>query len=122
MSANLDNGVMLGALGSTYNRSATVVKPPTGMIIAAIQCIGPQVFTTLTAENPDKFYNIAHAANDNPNSISPAANATQTVDEGSGGTIFNPNEVPAGVTLYGRWTAVANTNTTLGGYICYFGY
>ncbi len=116
MSANIDNGVLIGALGSTYSRTATTIKPPTGMIIAAITFLSDNELTTLTAENPDKFFNLAHAANDNPNS-----DGTTTVDEGIGGTTAANVTYPAGITIYGRWTTVVPT--AIGqGIICYFGY
>ena len=116
MSANLDNGVMLGALGSTYSRTATTIKPPTGMVIAAIQFLDENLPTVLTAENPDKFFNIGHAANDNPNS-----DGTTTVDEGIGGTNAAGVEYKGGITIYGRWT-VFTPQASGPGTICYFGY
>ena len=116
MSANLDNGVMLGALGSTYSRTATTIKPPTGMVIAAIQFLGDNTPTVLTAENPDKFFNIGHAANDDPNSDS-----TTTVDEGIGGTNAAGVEYKGGITIYGRWT-VFTPQASGQGVVCYFGY
>ena len=114
MSANLDNGVMLGALGSAHSRTSTPIVPPTGMIIAAIQCLSLVTFTTLTAEEPTRFINQATAAN--------SLNAGyETVDGGSGGQTF-VGAVAAGVTIYGRWTKVQATDVGETGFICYFGY
>ena len=116
MSANLDNGVMLGALGSAHSRTSTPIVPPTGMIIAAIQVLAASgvTFTTLTAEEPTRFINQATAAN--------SLNAgSETVDGGSGGQTF-VGLVAAGVTLYGRWTKVQATGVGETGFICYFGY
>tara|TARA_R100000541_G_C1862908_1_gene79537 strand:+ start:11 stop:355 length:345 start_codon:yes stop_codon:yes gene_type:complete len=114
MSANLDNGVMLGALGSTYSRTATTIKPPTGMVIAAIQFLDDNTPTTLTAENPDKFFNLAHAANS-------LTGGSETVDEGSGGTTAATVTYKGGITIYGRWTVLV-PQASGQGVICYFGY
>ena len=119
MSANLDNGVMLGALGSAHSRTSTPIVPPTGMIIAAIQVLAASgvTFTSLVAEEPTRFINQAEAAN----SHSVDGAAAQTVDEGSGGQTF-VGVVAAGVTIYGRWTKVQATDVGETGFICYFGY
>ena len=114
MSANIDSGVILGALGSAYSRTATTIVPPTGMVIAAITFIDNNELTTLTAENPDKFFNLATAANDK-------TAGQETVDEGSGGTTAANVTYPAGITIYGRWTAVVPQGSGQG-IICYFGY
>ena len=114
MSANIDSGVILGALGSTYSRTATTIVPPTGMVIAAITFLSDNTLTTLTAENPDKFFNLAHAANS-------LGGGSETVDEGSGGTTASGVDYPAGITIYGRWTAVVPQGSGQG-VICYFGY
>ena len=125
MSANLDNGVMLGALGSAYVNTDGEVSPPTGMIIAAIQFIsgsastGGTGITALKAAEPTRFFNTVEAAN----SHTLDGAAAQTVDEGSGGdTLPNNVKYPAGITIYGRWSAVTFSGDTTGGAICYFGY
>jgi len=117
MSANLDNGVMLGALGSAHSRTSTPIVPPTGMIIAAIQVLTTTTFTSLVAQEPTRFINQVEAANNH--TVDGAA--AQTVDEGSGGQTF-VGATPAGVTLYGRWTKVQSTSVAGSGFICYFGY
>jgi len=117
MAANIDHGVILGALGSVHTDGTGAVVPPTGMIIAAIQFISKNTPQTLVAENPDKFFNMAHAANDNPN-----GDGTTTVDEGTGGVQMANCEFPAGMTIYGRWTSASFLADSTGGVICYFGY
>mgnify|MGYP003155326210 CR=1 FL=1 len=112
--ANIDSGVILGALGSAYSRTATTIVPPTGMVIAAITFLDDNLPTTLTAENPDKFFNLAHAANS-------LGAGSETVDEGSGGTTASGITYPGGITIYGRWTAVV-PQASGQGIICYFGY
>ena len=115
MSANIDNGVMLGALGSSYTRTGTTLVPPKGMIIAAIQPLSAMAFSTLTAENPEKFFNTSSTIANNLGS------GNETVDEGSGGTSIAGAEIPAGMVIYGRWTAVVSA-TSGSGFIAYFGY
>ena len=115
MAANLDNGVILGALGSAHTDNTASIVPPTGMIIAAIQFISKNTPTALVAENPAKFFNTAEAAND-------LAAASETVDEGSGGIQLSGCEFPAGMTIYGRWTTATFAADSTGGVICYFGY
>ena len=122
MAANLDNGVILGALGSSFSNSADVIYPPTNMVIVSIQFLGVNGVTTLVAENADKFFNTAEAAN---SLNDPGAVGGVTVDEGGGGdtlataAIFQP-----GTVIYGRWTSAQFNNHTDGssGVICYFGY
>ena len=115
MAANLDNGVILGALGSLHTDGTGAVKPPKGMVIAAIQFLSKNIPTALVAENADKFFSTAHAAN----SLSAGS---ETVDEGSGGIAISGCEFPAGMTIYGRWTTATFAGDDDGGVICYFGY
>jgi len=115
MAANIDHGVILGALGSVHTDTAGAVVPPTGMVIAAIQFITKNQPTQLVAENPDKTFNTEHAANS-------LGAGSETVDEGSGGVALSGCEFPAGMTIYGRWTSFTPEGDTDGGVICYFGY
>ena len=112
MAANIDNGVIIGALGSAHTDGTAAIVPPTGMIIAAIQFISKNIPTDLVAEDEDRFISIDHAANS-------LGAGSETVDEGSGGIAISGCEFPAGMTIYGRWTAV---NLNGGRAICYFGY
>jgi len=115
MAANIDHGVLLGALGSVHTDTAAAVVPPTGMVIAAIQFITENTPTALVAENPDKFFNTVTAANDK-------TAGQETVDEGSGGVSLSGCTFPAGMTIYGRWTSFTPSGDSSGGVICYFGY
>ena len=115
MAANIDHGVILGALGSAHTDTTGAVVPPTGMVIAAIQFISKNTPTALVAENPDKTFNTAHAANS-------LGAGSETVDEGSGGIALSNCEFPAGMTIYGRWTSATFAADSTGGVICYFGY
>ena len=113
--ANIDNGVVLGQLGSAHTDGTGRIQPPSGMVIAAIQFISKNTPTTLVSENPDKFFNTAHAANS-------LSTDSETVDEGSGGIALSGCEFPAGMTIYGRWTQATFAADSTGGVICYFGY
>ena len=114
MSANIDSGVILGALGSAHSRTSTPIVPPTGMVVVAIQCLSAVTFTTLTAEEPTRFINKDTAANSK-------TAGQETTDEGSGGQTF-VGLVDSGTTFYGRWTKVEATGVSGSGFICYFGY
>ena len=115
MAANLDNGVILGALGSAHTDDTGPIVPPKGMIIAAIQFITKNTPTLLVAENRDKTFNTEHLANS-------LGAGSETVDEGSGGLQMSGCQFPAGMTIYGRWTTARFSADSTGGVICYFGY
>ena len=117
MSANLDNGVMLGALGSVFTDTDTAIAPPTGMVIVAIQMITNNNIHTLVAEEPTRFFNTAEAANG-------VGAGNETVDVGSGGqkVASAAHRFPAGMTIYGRWVSAKFQADSDGGVICYFGY
>ena len=131
MAANLDNGVILGALGSAFTNTTGAITPPPGMVIATIQCIGITTFTTLIAEDANKTFNTAVAAHQDNDGSAVAGYEAQ--DHGDGGIKLVPTGTdatgfPAGFTIYGRWTSVSiasqasSTSTGSGGIIVYFGY
>ena len=129
MAANLDNGVILGALGSAFTNTTGAITPPPGMVIATVQCIGVTRFTTLIAEDPNKTFNTALPAHQDNDGSAVAGYEAQ--DHGDGGiklvasNVSNPTIFPAGMTLYGRWTSVSITSQASnpsGGIIVYFGY
>ena len=121
MAANIDHGVLLGALGSVHTDTAAAVVPPTGMVIAAIQFITENTPTALVAENPNKFFNTGGSANSNEIAHNLTA-GQETVDEGSGGVSLSGCTFPAGMTIYGRWTSFTPSGDSSGGVISYFGY
>ena len=133
MAANLDNGVILGALGSAFTNTTGAITPPPGMVIATIQCIGVTKFKTLIAEDPNKTFNTALPAHQDNDGSAVAGYEAQ--DHGDGGIklvafgLSAPTEFPAGMTIYGRWTSVkidsqASAGSSGGsqGIIVYFGY
>ncbi len=121
MAANIDHGVILGALGSAHTDTDTAILPPTGMVIAAIQFISKNVPTELIAENPNKTFNTGGTANSSQTAHN-LGSGSITVDEGSGGVDMSNCEFPAGMTIYGRWTSAKFAADSTGGVICYFGY
>ena len=134
MAANLDNGVILGALGSAFTNTTGAITPPPGMVIATVQCIGATKFTTLIAEDPNKTFNTALASHQDNDSGAVAGYEAQ--DHGDGGiklvasNVSDPTEFPAGMTIYGRWTSVSiesqassqSNGVGSAGIIVYFGY
>ena len=124
MAANLDNGVILGALGSVVNldSTTTLMTPPPGMIIATIQFIGVAKINTLTAEDPNKTFNTVIASHQATTSGSPTVGYNDQ-DHGTAGSILTPDTplFPAGMVIYGRWTSAKFTDNRIG-VILYFGY
>ena len=122
MSANLDNGVMLGALGSSARITGGSLAPPKGMVIAAIQFCGKSTVEALVSENNDKFINSGTAAN-NLGAGNEVGAGDPTATEGSGGEALGTGQIfTAGMTIYGRWTSVTVSDPLSGPVIAYFGY
>ena len=122
MSANLDNGVMLGALGSSARITGGALAPPTGMVIAAIQFCGKATIEALVSEDNDKFINSGTAAN-NLGAGNETGASSETATEGSGGEALGTSQVfIAGMTIYGRWTSITVSDPVNGPVIAYFGY
>ena len=115
--ANIDNGVMLGALGSVFVDTDASIVPPTGMVIVAIQMISKNTIVRLVAEEPTRFFNTVTAAH-NAGTIT----EDETTDLGTGGGTVSGCVFPAGMTIYGRWTRADFAADSTGGVICYFGY
>ena len=113
------NNVAFGQLGSAYcNTQAGVIKPPTGMVIVAIQFLVDTKLSELVSAEPDNIANVAVAAHN-------LSGGSETAVEGSGGlAIPNTAVFPKGLTIYGRWTSIsqADANNTAGGYLVYFGH
>lgn len=113
------NNVAFGQLGSAYcNTETGSIKPPTGMVIVAVQFLVDTKLDTLTSAEPDNIMSVAHAAHGQ-------SATTPTADEGSGGLAIPATAVfPKGVTIYGRWTEISqdDATNTAGGYIVYFGH
>ena len=115
--ANIDNGVILGALGSVFVDTDASIVPPVGMVIVAIQMLSDNNIHTLIAQEPTRFFNTAESANG-------VSAGNETVDVGSGGQTVasGGHRFPAGMTIYGRWVSAKFEADSVGGVICYFGY
>ena len=118
--ANIDNGVMLGALGSIHTDGTGQVRPPLNMVIVAIQFITKNTPTALVAQEPTRFIGtgstVAHTG------VEVDGTDVQTTDVGLGGVSISGCNFPAGMTIYGRWTAATFSGDSDGGVICYLGY
>ena len=120
--ANIDNGVMLGALGSSARITGGSLAPPAGMVIAAIQFCGTATLSALVAEDNNKFINHEFPANDLGAGNETGA-SSETATEGSGGEALGTvQSFTAGMTIYGRWTSLTVTDPVDGPVIAYFGY
>tara|TARA_R100001082_G_scaffold90719_1_gene57308 strand:- start:2494 stop:2868 length:375 start_codon:yes stop_codon:yes gene_type:complete len=113
-----------GQLGSGFLDGATLgnsLTPPTGKVIVAISFLATTQLDVLTPAT-DGLNNGASTASD-PGDLS---FGITTPDDGHGANseaISTAQKFPAGMTIYGRWTAVSmQTADADGGMICYFGY
>lgn len=97
----------LGQAGSIVVNGDITVKPPAGKSIVAITFITAHAVGALLAEDPDKFANTAVAAHN-------LTGGSETSLEGSAGVAF-PTDVamPAGITIYGRWTSFTGVASAL---------
>jgi hypothetical protein len=99
-----------GQLGSGFSDVASVVTPPAGKVIVAIQFLEDTVLSTLVAatDTPDTAYFSHTAAGGNNGGGAAQSDAA---------TIF-----PKGVIIYGRWDSFTPPVSATGGVIFYFGY
>ncbi len=91
-------------LGSMFGTSSAAIIPPTGCVFVAITACSATTFDStggLIAENANQWANTAEAAGN-------LTATEETVNEGSGGVqVTNSNlSVPAGTTIYGRYTEI----------------
>ena len=95
-------GKITGSVFTTASSDA--IKPPTNHVFIAITALTATDFdstTGLIAEDENRWANAAHAAGDQND-------GSETVNEGSGGVqITQTNlDLPAGTTIYGRYTEI----------------
>jgi len=92
-------------LGSMFTAGGSAaIIPPTGCVFVAITACSATTFdstTGLIAENSDQWANAAVAAGN-------LTATEETVNEGSGGLIVASGtlSIPAGTTIYGRYTEI----------------
>jgi len=103
-----------GQLGSTILTTDSVtLAPPTGKVIVAINVLEDTKFDILLADAS------------NTDDVAFMGTDTQVDQNGTGGEVFPVGlTIPAGTTLYGRWTSVkldvdSGTNGTI---VAYYGY
>ena len=88
--------------GSVFTKaSSDLIVPPTNHIFVGFTTLEATLFTALTAEDANRHANTAHAAGD-------LASGAETVNEGSGGIQVTATnlDLPAGTTIYGRYTEI----------------
>ncbi len=102
-----------GQMGSGYLDDTGALTPPTGSVIVAIQVIAAAKFTTLTADT--SFYEAA----DGSDGVAFIGTASQVTSNGANSeAIAATDQFPAGVTIYGRWTACTLAEGTV---VVYYG-
>ena len=107
-----------GQLGSAHmhNDNSETLTPPDGMVIVAITMIDATAFDVLTADTSNS---VVYSTTESNNAYFGMTNANTG---GNGEAVDATISFPAGLTIYGRWTAVSlNAAQTAGGIICYFG-
>ena len=103
----------LGQAGSIVVNGAITVRPPAGKAIVAITFLTTHAVGALVAEDEDKFINTVAAAHN-------LDTEAETSLEGSDGVQFPTNvAMPAGITIYGRWTSFTGVASGLA--IAYIG-
>tara|TARA_Y100000310_G_scaffold304489_1_gene343718 strand:+ start:603 stop:1001 length:399 start_codon:yes stop_codon:yes gene_type:complete len=98
-----------GQVGSIFvNTTANPIRPPLNQVFIAFTFIEEGSFTTLIAEDEDKYINTNVAAHNK------ATDAGTSV-EGENGLIMPDDDsvpFPAGLTIYGRWIEFELTSDT----------
>jgi outer membrane scaffolding protein for murein synthesis (MipA/OmpV family) len=96
------------------------LTPPDGMVICAITMVGDDIkFDKLTADTSNS---VVYGGSESNNAYFGIANANTN---GNGEAVVSDGTpvFPAGLTIYGRWTAVSlHTADADGGIIAYFGF
>ena len=107
-------GKITGSVFTTASSDA--IKPPTGHVFIGFTVLAAATFDAaggLVAEDENTYANTDHAAGD-------LADGSETTEEGSGGVqITQTNlDLPAGTTIYGRYTEI---DVNAGQIIAYIG-
>ena len=98
-----------GQMGSAYLADTGVYTPPTGKVIVAITILSSATkFTTLTPDTSGYLDGTTGAAAKGASAYIGTSTVVGQHGGGAGGpdAIATTTTFPAGVTLYGRWTAV----------------
>ena len=90
----------LGQAGSAYLSDTSTYTPQSGKVVIAIQVIDDCVFSSATVAESADFTD------------------QDTAEGGTNADAFGTDTFPAGVTIYGRWTAV---DLTSGAVMLYMG-
>ena len=111
----------LGQQGSGFGDSTGAFTPPSGMVIIAITAIGNYDTTVALAALVADTNN--YGASDGSTGTAYVGSATAVTANGGGADIVDSsNLIPAGTTIYGRWTSLTLAGAeSAGGLVCYFG-
>ena len=111
----------LGQQGSGFVDTTGAFTPPSGMVIVAITAIGghdTQVAISALVADTSNY----GKADGSVGTAYIGSAAAVTANGGGADSIAAANVIPAGTTIYGRWTSLTLAGTeTDGGLICYFG-
>ena len=99
-----------GQDGSIFHTAGVAIKPPKHKVFVAITFVDDSQFTTLTAEDTNKYIGTGTASHN----LSAGA---ETSLEGSEGVVVT-GTFTAGMTIHGRWTAI---DLSSGACIAYIG-
>ena len=108
-----------GQLGSAHlhNDAGDTLTPPDGMFIVAVTMIGATTFDILTADTSNS---VVYSGTESSNVYFGITNGNTN---GNGEAVDSSISFPAGMTIYGRWSALSlASNDTDGGIIAYFGF
>ena len=101
-----------GQLGCIFSDTTGEIKPPTNKVFVAIQIIDNAKFTALVADISNKSLGYVGT----PGSIHDGS--TQSVTLGTGGDAMDSsNQIPKGMTIFGRWTALTLSEGAVIAYI-----
>ena len=113
-----------GQLGSGFLDGATAsnnLTPPTGKVIVAISFLATTQLDVLTPAT-DGLGSAGSTATD-PGDLSFGIATQDDCHGAKSETVSSAQKFPAGMTIYGRWSAVSMSSADAdGGIICYFGY
>ena len=111
----------LGQQGSGFVDTTGAFTPPSGMVIVAITAIGAYntevALAALVADTSN------YGASDGSTGTAYVGSAAAVTANGGGADVVDSsNLIPAGTTIYGRWTSLTLAGAESGGgLVCYFG-
>ena len=118
----------LGQSGSIFTNTTALVKPPTGSVIVAIQCLSDTTFNSLSPESGTGGICVGDDANEKGVGAEITIGGVVENKGSAGGQIINAGAdsnltiIPRGLTIYGRWESFSIDEDLDGGVIAYIGH